>query len=131
VSFEIPYFGQYTPSRENNVDSLHQWWATLSGESKAAIIAAVVSPVVAAILGLCMGLVRWFYILAIEKMDTAREQIHKEQASMIRTRLGGPIDDATPSPISTQRLAKAANVPLWFANRAIRWGRRAQRFGLK
>jgi hypothetical protein len=108
---------------------LRQWWATLSGESKAAIIAAIVSPVVAAILVLCMGLIRWFYIRIIEKLDVARERIHK--AYVIRTRLGGPISDESPNPIPIERLAQTAKVPLWLANRATQWGRRAQRFGLK
>jgi hypothetical protein len=108
---------------------LRNWWATLSGESKAAIIAAIVSPVVAAILGFRMRLIRWFYIRTVEKLDAAREQIRKESAQGIRTRLGGPIADLPEYSISLEKLAKKANISLWRARRATQWQIRLKRFG--
>jgi hypothetical protein len=111
--------------------SIYCWWLSLSGESKAAIIAAIIGPITVGILGVPMILIRQLYIRVIEKLDAARDQIHTECALALRTRIGGPISDDPPDPISTERLAKKAKVPLWLVNRAIRWGVRAQRFGLR
>jgi hypothetical protein len=105
------------------------WWSSLSGESKAAIIAAIVSPIVAAILGVCMRLIRWFYIRTIEKLDAAREQIRKESTLAIRTRLGGPINELSEIPISLETLAKKAGLSMWCVQRAMRWYLRLHKFG--
>jgi hypothetical protein len=111
--------------------SFPHWWTSLSGESKAAIIAAIVGPITVEILGIRMRSIQWFYIRAIEKLDFAREQIQKENTLNIRTRLGGPIDivGSQNQSIPLDRLAKKANISLWRANRAVRWQVRRQRFG--
>jgi Na+/pantothenate symporter len=57
---------------------LHRWWAALSGEAKAAIIAAIVSPVVSEILGVRTKMIRQFYMRALEKMEAARVQLREE-----------------------------------------------------
>lgn len=109
--------------------SFPRWWTSLSGESKAAIIAAIVGPITVEILGIRMRLVRWFYIRTIEKLDAAREQIYVEMTSNIRTKLGGPIQPLGNYPIPFDRLAKKAGIWPWRARCAIRWQARVQRFG--
>jgi hypothetical protein len=109
---------------------LRCWWHGLSGEAKAAIIAAVVSPIIAAVLGVRVRVVRWLYIRTLEKLDKAKEEIRQER----RASLGAiiPLDedeDEDSFPILTEQVAEKANVRLWLAKKATRWHERTMKYG--
>lgn len=109
---------------------LYFWWISLSGESKAAIIAAIVGPAAAILLGVPMRLVRWFYMVTLEKLKIAREQIQKDSGKAWRT--GGIIDVENTDamfPIPLEAAAKKARISLWRARRATRWHERLREFG--
>jgi hypothetical protein len=107
---------------------LHDWWSGLSGESKAAIIAAIVGPIVAAILGIRVRMIRRVYIRILGKLDAAREELKKDPGPW---KQGGIItlDDGSSFPISVERAAKKAKVWLWLAKRATRWHEEGKKYG--
>jgi len=112
------------------MEGFNSWWLSLSGESKAAIIAAIVGPIMAVLLGLPMRLIRWFYIAAWEKLEAAREQIRAEAQKSVWGPGSAVIEVADfDNPISLEQAAKKAKISLWRARRATSWHRRAKEFG--
>jgi hypothetical protein len=106
---------------------LQDWWSGLSGESKAAIIAAIVGPFVAAILGLRVRMIRWIYIRTLEKLDRAREEIKRES----KASLGAIISvNEDKFPISVKEAAKKADVWVWLARQATQWHERTKKYGV-
>lgn len=103
---------------------LHQWRTSLSGEAKAAIIAAIVGPIVSEILGIRVRMIDNFYWRALEKMAKAKAELRKESErknpQIINVNEApNPYEDDPFYPIEI--LAKKAGISLWRARRAIRW----------
>jgi len=111
---------------------LLRWWASLSGESKAAIIAAIVGPCVVEILGLRAKMMRLFYIRALERLAVAAEQLRKEDNAKRKWKYSGIIDvsamdDSALYPL--RRVADRAGVWQWRARLATRWKNRIKEYG--
>jgi hypothetical protein len=80
-----------------------------------AIAASVIS-----ILGGVWLMVRWFYIRILLRLDGARKQIRSEQEARWRQAATGEPPESV-VPITLERAAKKAGIPLWKAKRATRW----------
>jgi hypothetical protein len=103
---------------------LHSWWASLSGEARAAIIAAIVGPIVSAFLGLSMR--RFIYIWVLERLD----DVQKQQNSKPRWGDGKIIDvDDGGTVYPMDFLARQAKIPLRLAKLAIKWKERRKKYG--
>jgi hypothetical protein len=106
---------------------LLRWWASLSGESKAAIIAAIVGPCAVEILGLRAQMMRLFYIRTLERLADAKVQLHKEaQVKWHFLTIDNEDDDAF---YPLERVAKKAGVWKWRARWAMRWKNRIKEYG--
>src|ERR1700690_3279216 len=103
--------------------TLHLWWISLSGESRAAIIAAVVSPTVAELFGLRVRMIEWFYMRTLEMLAEANRQL---DGAFTRDVPG--IINVSEFSHSTEELARQAGVWKWRARAAIKWEGRRKRF---
>lgn len=104
-----------------------RWWSALSGESKAAIIAAIVGPITVSLLGIGPRMMRIFYIRTFEKLSAAREQLSKNSKAKLPA---GINDNANYDAFySIEAVAKKAGVSLFWARRAIRWEDRIKKYG--
>lgn len=110
--------------------SLDRWWAALSGESKAAIIAAIIGPIAAEILGIRIRIIRWTYIRTLEKLDRAKERLDRTLSDGLWPK-GNiiPLEDSQ-FPFPFEMVAREAKVWLWLARRATRWQERAKKYGV-
>ena len=104
---------------------LSRWWAALSEESRAAVIAAIVSPIVAELLGLRARMIRWFYMRTLDKLESARRRLDNEferQHPLIISDSGFAY--------SLDQLAKKAEISTWRAKAAVKWRNRVKEFGI-
>ena len=105
---------------------LSHWWESLSGESRAAIIAAliasVVGPTVTELFGWRARMIRWFHIRTLEKLAVADQEL-----AFVRSL--SEIIDISKFSHSIEELAKQAGIPVWRAKVAIRWRDRIKEFG--
>jgi hypothetical protein len=103
---------------------LYCWWKGLSGESRAAIIAAVVGPVTAEILGIRRKMIKSFYIRTIEKLEKAEKQIWADKDKRWLT---GENYGTSVYPLG--QLAVKAKISMFRAKLAARWNERIQKYG--
>jgi hypothetical protein len=104
--------------------SLYCWWKGLSGESRAAIIAAIVGPVTVEILGIRGKMMRSFYINTIEKLETAEKQLQANHE--LRWRAGTNYDNSI---FSLEQLAAKAKISMFRAKLAAKWNERVKKYG--
>jgi hypothetical protein len=93
-----------------------QWWANLSSEIRTAILSGIATSAFGLVGLLIMGLIREFYIRAIEKMEKTRANALKDAK-----------DPSTPWPSETE-LMTMSGVPAWFGKRALKWEKRRTRY---
>jgi hypothetical protein len=107
------------------MDRFSQWWTILSGESKAAIIAAIVGPCAAELLGLRKKMIQSFYMRTLERLEDAKVKLRKEA----KAKLPSSIIDANGEDESfypLEQVAKRAGIWMWVARRATRWKSRVK-----
>lgn len=106
------------------MNGLHCWWEGLSGESRAAIIAAAVGPVVAEILGVRRKMVRSFYINTLEKLEAAETRLYSDHE--LRERAGTRYGTSV---FPMEQVAKKAKISMFRAKLATKWNERNQKYG--
>ena len=104
--------------------SLYCWWKGLSGESRAAIIAAIVGPVTVEILGIRSKMMRLFYINTLGRLETAEKQIRADHDKRWVT---GENYESFLYPLG--QLAEKAKISMFRAKLAAKWHERNRKYG--
>jgi hypothetical protein len=105
---------------------LYCWWKGLSGDARAAVIAAIVGPVTVEILGVREKMMRLFYIRTLERLEAAENQIRTDNDK----RWPGIIDvDSNGSFFPLAQVATKAGIGLFRAKLAKKWNNRMKKYG--
>ena len=103
---------------------LYCWWEGISGESRAAIIAAAVGPITAEILGVRKRMIRSFYINTLEKLETAEKRVRADHEK--RWESGESYGDSI---FPLEQLADKAKISMFRARLATKWNERIKKYG--
>jgi hypothetical protein len=93
---------------------LYHWWVSLSVEVRAGVVAAIVSPVIAVLIGVPEKMFRLFHIRLLRRLEKAEKELRERLVQELHPII--PINDAWP--FDLEQKAKQAKMWLWLAKKA-------------